>query len=124
MASLNCRRRRWVIPELDARGEIDAHAAMCLRQALDARLEGDARTIVVDLRDLTAIDTGGLAILMRARADCQTRGSELKVLVSGRPGHGAIVDAIASAGLLDEVLLTPAPVEVPCVTKAPDIRPH
>jgi len=105
-------RPHWVIAELDARGEIDAHAATCLRHGIEAGLTANVKAIVVDLRDLTAIDTAGLALFVRARADSRSRGAELGLLISGRASHVPIAYAFASAGLggqLDYTGEPPAP---------------
>ena len=107
------RQPHWVIAELDARGEIDAHAAMCLSHGIDAGLTANVKAIVIDLRDLTAIDATGLALFVRARADCQARGAELGLLMSGRASHVPIAYAFASVGLggqLDYTGEPPAPV--------------
>lgn len=48
------------------RGEIDLAAADHLRSAIDAALDVDrARTVVVDLRDVTFIDSTGVKELLR-----------------------------------------------------------
>lgn len=77
--------QQWVIAELDARGEIDAHAAMCLRNGVLGALGCGATVVVVDLRDLTSIEAGGLALLAQARADCLAGGAQLIVLAP--PGY-------------------------------------
>lgn len=72
---------RWVVAELDGRGRIDDHAAMCLRQAIDGHRMRAGRIVVVDLRDLTGIDGRGLALLTQARADCTARRVRLRLLM-------------------------------------------
>jgi anti-anti-sigma factor len=86
---------RWVVAELDVRGELDAHAELCLRIALDAARDGTA-AVLVDLRDLTAIDAAAVAMLVRAATDCRGRGIALGLLLCGHAGHDAIADAFAA----------------------------
>ena len=95
--------QRWrvhrVVAELDAGGEIDAHAAMCLHQAI-----GDARAsaiemVLVDLRDLTAIDPAGVALLSAHHVDCQAHGVDLGLLIGRGEGHAQITEALVLAGL-------------------------
>jgi anti-anti-sigma factor len=95
-------RPRWVIAELDVRGEIDDHAAMCLRQAIEAH-GGAAAMILVDLRELTAIDGGGLELFVRQHAGCRTRGIELGLLICGDARQNAIARAFDAAGLGDQL---------------------
>lgn len=105
-------RLQGVVAELDARGEIDPHAAMCLKNGIEAALAGNIKAIVVDLRDLTSIDAAGLALFVRARADCRAIGARLGLLISGRASHVPIAYAFASAGLgnqLDFTCEPPAP---------------
>jgi anti-anti-sigma factor len=95
-------RPRWVIAELDARGEIDDHAAMCLRQAVEAHGSA-AAMILVDLRELSAIDGGGLELFVRHYPDCRTRGIELGLLICGDARQSAIARAFDAVGLGDQL---------------------
>lgn len=72
---------RWVVLELDARGEIDDHAAMCLRHAVAGALAMGAARIVVDLRDLSAVDAHALTLLEQLHADCAANATTLRLLV-------------------------------------------
>jgi len=96
---------RWrvhrVTCELDARGEIDAHAAMCLHQGIAARRAAPLEMVLVDLRDLTAIGPDGLALLRAHNADCHAHGIELGLLISGHERHDQIAEAFVLAGLGD-----------------------
>jgi anti-anti-sigma factor len=74
-------RVHWVVVELDAHGEIDAHAAMCLRQAIGEAHAGAIELVLVDLRDLTAINSAGLALLTTFNAGCQAHGMDLGLLI-------------------------------------------
>ena len=73
-------RRHFVVGELDARGEIDAHAAMCLRNGVRGALACGATHLIVDLRDLAEIDDAGVALLAQLRAECNTAGAEIELL--------------------------------------------
>jgi len=69
----------WVIPELDARGEIDRHAAMCLQHTIHGAPANGTRAIVIDLRDLTSIDAPALEIFVRAHVECQAAVAQIWV---------------------------------------------
>ncbi len=111
-----------VIPELDARGEIDDHAAMCLRYTIQGA-PGGAGAIVVDLRDLTSIAAAAVELFVRAHADCRARGADLGLLISGHPSHDPIADAFGSAGLADQLQFTCEPLApVSALARAPRLR--
>jgi anti-anti-sigma regulatory factor len=110
------RRPRWIVAELDVRGEIDAHAALCLHNAVDAApadvgadvlvdvrdltaIDDDGLRLLVDLRDLTAIDDDGLRLLVELRAGCRVRAIGLELLICGDAHHDAIAGAFDVAGL-------------------------
>jgi anti-anti-sigma factor len=92
-------RVHWVVVELDARGEIDAHAARCLRQAIDEARAGSIELVLVDLRDLTGIDSAGLELLTTHSARCLARGMDLGLLIRGGGDHGKVAEAFVLAGL-------------------------
>lgn len=93
------RRPRWIVAELDVRGEIDAHAAMCLHNAVDAAPAGVGVDLLVDLRDLTTIDDDGLRLLIELRAGRRVRAIGLELLICGDAHHDAIAGAFDVAGL-------------------------
>lgn len=93
------RRPRWIVAELDAHGEVDAHAAMCLRNAVDAARAGVDAGLLVDLRDLTAIDDDALRLLVRLWADSRVRRIELDLLICADARQDAIAEAFEAAGL-------------------------
>ena len=97
--------QRWrvhrVICELDVRGEIDAHAAMCLHHAIGAASAQAIEMILVDLRDLTAIGPVGLALFTAHDANCRAHGIELGLLISGDECHDRVAEAFVLAGLAD-----------------------
>jgi anti-anti-sigma factor len=93
------RRVHWVVVELDARGEIDAHAAMCLRHAIGEARAGAIELVLVDLRDLAGIDSAGLALLTTHNARCQAHGMDLGLLIRSGGGHDTVAEAFVLAGL-------------------------
>jgi anti-anti-sigma factor len=92
-------RPRWIVAELDVHGEIDAHAAICLRNAVDAARGGLDAVLLVDLRDLTAIDDDGLRLLVELQADSRVRRIGLELLICADARHDAIAGAFETAGL-------------------------
>lgn len=99
-------RVRRVLCELDDHGEIDSHAALCLRLAIDATRPATTEMILVDLRDLTTITTAGLALFARHNAACHARGMELGLLVSAHERHHRIAEAFVLGGLGDTLRYT------------------
>jgi anti-anti-sigma factor len=104
-------RPRWVIAELDVDGTIDGHTAMCLRHAIEDAPAGASATILVDLRELTAIDADGVELFVRHDATCRARGEELGLLICGEARHDEIARAFDEGGLGDQLQFTidPAP---------------
>jgi ABC-type transporter Mla MlaB component len=92
-------RRYRIVVELDVRGEIDRHATMCLKYAIEDALTWGAEMIVVDLRDLVAIDDGALALFAWARAACYGCDAELGLLICPGEHHYAIAEAFNRSGL-------------------------
>src|SRR3954454_14594381 len=93
------RRARWIVAELDVHGEIDAHAALCLHNAVDAAPAGVDAQLLVDLRDLTVIGEDALRLLVELRAGCRVRAIGLELLICGDAHHDAIAGAFDVAGL-------------------------
>jgi anti-anti-sigma regulatory factor len=96
-------RARWVIAELDVRGEIDDHAAMCLAFGVAAAREDDVLSLVVDLRELNAIDDHGIGLFLAHDAACRAAGVGLEILVCTDARQRAIVSAFTAAGLGDRL---------------------
>jgi anti-anti-sigma factor len=111
---------RRVIAELDVHGEIDDHAAMCLRQAIEAH-GAAAGMILVDLRELAAIDAGGLELFVRHDADCRTRGIELGLLICADARQNAIARAFDAAGLGDQLQFAYVPPSSPRRRRVPTL---
>jgi anti-anti-sigma regulatory factor len=108
-------RPRWVIAELDVNGEIDDHAVMCLGFAIEGARELAPDTIIVDLRELSAIDDDGLGLFVAHDAACRAEHVQLAILVCADRRQEAIVTAFVGAGLGDRLRfsqpLPPAPPE-------------
>jgi anti-anti-sigma factor len=96
-----------VIAELDARGEIDSHTAMCLQFTIEDLLTRGASEIVIDLRDLTAIDQQALALLHQARRTAAAAGVPLSLLIGARPTGDAVARAVQHSGLPIAALVSP-----------------
>lgn len=106
------RPQRWVIPELDVDGRIDAHAALCLRIAIGGAWENGAERILVDLRELTTIEPAAVALFVRHDADCLAAGVQLGLLIRAEARQDAIAGALSAAGLGDRLQFgwqSPAP---------------
>lgn len=95
-AARPARRAHRGVPELDARGRIDGHTAMCLRFAVADGLAGAPGEIVLDLRDLTGADEAALALLRWARSACRVHRVHLSLLIGP---HDALACTLMRAGL-------------------------
>jgi anti-sigma B factor antagonist len=81
--------RIWVednTPFLNIRlaGDLDLGTAPQLKQAVDAYAR-TGQTITIDLREVTFIDSMGLAALVRARHRALARGAELRLVAPPAP---------------------------------------
>jgi anti-sigma B factor antagonist len=59
-------------------GELDLATARELEQEVEAAEQGDARQIVLDLTDLTFIDSTGVALLVQAMKRSQQNADRLR----------------------------------------------
>lgn len=100
-------RVHWAVCELDADGEIDEHAAMCLRHAIDAAHSAAIEIILVDLRDLTTVNAAGLALFRAHTAGCHAHGMELGLLIGRHTPQ--IAEAFVLAGLGEQLRYTHEP---------------
>jgi anti-sigma B factor antagonist len=78
-----------------AAGEIDSSSAPALRTELSTVLDLAPAEIVVDLCDVTFLDSAGLSVLAAAHRRATAEGGRLRVLVSGR----AVVRPLQITGL-------------------------
>ncbi|WP_205698042.1 STAS domain-containing protein [Conexibacter sp. SYSU D00693] len=73
-------------PQLRFAGEFDLAALDDARAALQAAIrEADRREVLLDLDEVTFLDSCGLSLLIRARADALRRGGGLRVVALSEP---------------------------------------
>ena len=63
-------------------GEVDVATATRFREFLEATIENDFESVVVDLTGVTFIDSTGLGVLIGARKRCDAKGRPLRIVVS------------------------------------------
>jgi anti-anti-sigma factor len=78
-------------------GDLDLATAPGLAGHLDVAGEGEARRVVLDLREMTFMDSSGVALLLRATRRAQAEGWELTI--AGTPDQARYV--IELCGLQD-----------------------
>ncbi len=61
-------------------GEIDHHAAAEMREAIDAELNGGARLLILDFRDVTFMDSSGIGLVMGRYRQIRRNEGELQVV--------------------------------------------
>ena len=86
-------------------GELDLHAARELRPALDDAAGADFPVLIVDLSEVTFIDSTGLGAILQAHQRLRRQGRAVKVVVP--PGSAAAV-TIDLAGLRSVLTLCPS----------------
>jgi anti-anti-sigma regulatory factor len=106
-------RPRWVIAELDVNGKIDDHAVMCLRYAIEGARDLAPDTIIVDLRELSAIDDDGVALFLDHDAACRDGRVQLAILVCADARQDDIVRAFTDGGLGDRLRYAQPPTPAP-----------
>ncbi|HXF71237.1 MAG TPA: STAS domain-containing protein [Actinomycetota bacterium] len=83
----------WTI--LRAAGEVDLYTAPRLRERLLGAIEGGATRVVVDLVDVSFMDSSGLGVLIGGLRRLRERGGELALVC----GEGAVRRVLAITGL-------------------------
>jgi anti-sigma B factor antagonist len=78
-------------------GELDMAGASHLDQAMTAVRADRPEEVLVDLRDLSFLDSSGIMALLRVRAVCEGIGSRLAV----RRGPDHVQRRLANAGVID-----------------------
>lgn len=73
----------WAVIEVD--GEIDAHTAPALKEAVARSIDQGERRIVVDLQRVSFMDSSGLGVLVSALKRIEGRGGELRIATASRP---------------------------------------
>lgn len=80
-----------------ASGEVDSTSAPVLRQQLDALLDGEVRELVIDLGQVTFLDSAGLCVLAATHRRAVRQGVTMRVLASSR----AVIRPLQITGLWD-----------------------
>lgn len=88
------------IQVVELQGSLFFATADRLSALVDQLLDGDADTVVVDLRRVTGLDVTGAVILRRAAARCREHGATLLLVA---PPDSAIADDLRVHGVLDAV---------------------
>jgi anti-sigma B factor antagonist len=78
-----------------AAGEIDSTTAPLLRQQLDGLLDGEVEDFVVDLVQVTFLDSAGLCVLAAAHRRAEGQGVGMHVLAASR----AVIRPLQITGL-------------------------
>jgi anti-sigma B factor antagonist len=78
-----------------AAGEIDSSSAPVLRGRLDAALDGGVEELVVDLSQVTFLDSAGLCVLAAAHRRAGAQGIRMRVLAASR----AVIRPLQITGL-------------------------
>lgn len=84
---------------LEVTGEVDLSTAPTLRTRLDHLLRGGARRVLVNLEDVTFMDSSGLSVLVSALKELRESEGEMSVACS----NASIMKVFAVTGL-DRVL--------------------
>jgi anti-anti-sigma factor len=83
-----------VVAQLD--GEIDMSNASELGDALGRQMTNHAHGLVVDLTDVTYLDSAAIKVIYELRASFQTRGQEIRLIVGPT---SPIAEALRIAGV-------------------------
>ena len=75
-------------------GELDLDSAARLLSGVMGLLDGRSRDLIVDLKDVSFIDSTGLSILLLSARRTDDAGGRLRVAGA----HGPVLDAISLAG--------------------------
>jgi anti-anti-sigma factor len=82
-------------------GELDPHTAPLLQHEVDALIASGAPTILLDLSQLSFVDSSGLRVLIRAHQDV-TRGGGRLALRNPSPTARRLLDITGLTNLLEE----------------------
>ena len=82
-------------------GELDVVTAPSLDAAVDRLLAGRVASLILDLRDVTFIDSSGLRTVLTAWDSCREGACELLLI----PGDGACLRLFRITGVLDDLPL-------------------
>jgi anti-sigma B factor antagonist len=70
------------VPVLNARGEIDVATAPEFHEALAEMISHTPQLVIVNLTDVSFIDSTGLGVLVGALRDVRTTGGDLRLVVT------------------------------------------
>jgi anti-sigma B factor antagonist len=90
-------------PTVTVAGEVDIQTSPILEEQLESLLEQGLSSVVVDLDQVTFLDSTGLSVLIAGLKRCQTAGGELRV-VSPQPNVRRV---FAVTGLTEAFQLAP-----------------
>jgi len=90
---------RWTVR---CGGELDGAAAWHLTDALELCLDAKPTSVVMDCRDVTFVDSGGLWALLRASRECMERQVVYPAALSAQ-----IRAILTRAGMLERLLAGP-----------------
>src|SRR5579884_3742003 len=77
-------------------GEVDLSNATSIEDAIASATPNHATAIILDLTDLTYIDSAGIGLVYRLRERLQVRGQDLKLVI---PADSPAADALRLAGV-------------------------
>lgn len=89
------RRDQGTTRTIAPRGELDLASAPQARAAVHDALEGPVETLVVDLANVTFLDSTGIHLLLAAETDARARGVRFALL----PGPPAVQRILAMVGV-------------------------
>jgi len=67
---------------IEVRGEIDVYTAPLLREEISTLVDADHTTIVVDLTQVSFMDSTGLGVLVGALKKVRTLGGDLSLVIN------------------------------------------
>lgn len=85
------------VPVVHVSGDIDLATAPALRELLEEKLEQGYSDIVVDLTDVTFLDSTGLGVLVAALKKCREVDGDLRLVIT----EPRILKLFAITGLQD-----------------------
>jgi anti-sigma B factor antagonist len=96
----------WAVIRLS--GEIDLATAPAFRAAAEEALRSEASTCLVDLREVTFLDSGGLAVLALLLRRCSQTAGQVRLVGA----QGPVRTALRITGLL-QAIPEQAPADLP-----------
>ncbi len=78
-------------PTLRMVGEVDIQTSPILQEHLSRVLDEGSTSVVIDLQEVTFLDSTGLSVLIAGLKRCQSAGGDIR-LVSPRPNVRRVLD--------------------------------